>query len=216
MADAKKSKTQVKKRKIDSADQMLSQELPTTPPDHFIDTSKAVWNYSLLTEADVQNFASGTHYTLYKKFGSHSIQVNGQWGMYFCVWAPNATSVSVMGHFNQWNLKEFELFPRWDKSGIWEGFIPGFKLGDAYKYHIIGYEGSILDKGDPFANFWEKRPYTASITWDMYYEWKDEEWMKKRIKHNSLHAPWSVYEVHLASWLRPEKYNEESYFSYDE
>ncbi len=52
----------------------------------------------------------------------------------------------------------------------------------------------------PLHNFWEKRPHTASITWDMYYEWKDEEWMKKRKKHNSLDAPWSVYEVHLASW----------------
>ncbi len=183
---------------------------------NFVDTSKPVWNYSILTDEDVTNYQNGTNYQLYKKFGAHSIQVNDVWGMYFCVWAPNATSVSVKGNFNDWKNGEYELNPRWDNSGIWEGFIPGFKLGEAYKYHIIGYEKIKIDKGDPFANFWEKRPQTASITWDMYYEWKDGEWMKKRKKHNSLDAPWSVYEVHLASWQRPNKYDEETYNNYDE
>jgi 1,4-alpha-glucan branching enzyme len=181
---------------------------------NFVDTSKPVWNYSMLTDSDVSNFQQGTNYILYKKFGSHSIQVNEVWGMYFCVWAPNGTSVSVMGNFNDWKKQEYELYPRWDKSGIWEGFIPGFKQGEAYKYHIVGYHGRETDKGDPFANFWEKRPDTATITWDMYYDWKDEEWMKNRKKHNSLDAPWSVYEVHLASWQRPNKHDEESYNSY--
>jgi 1,4-alpha-glucan branching enzyme len=182
----------------------------------FVDTSKSVWNYSLLTDEDVVNYQNGTNYQLYKKFGSHAIQVNGEWGMCFCVWAPNATSVSVKGNFNDWRNHEYELYPRWDKSGIWEGFIPGFKLGEAYKYYIVGYEGRKMDKGDPFANFWEKRPLTASITWDSYYEWNDEDWMKKRKKINSLDAPWSVYEVHLTSWMRPDKNDEESYNSYDE
>ena len=183
---------------------------------NFIDTTKPVWNYSLLTDEDVANYQNGSNYQLYKKFGSHSRKVNDVWGMYFCVWAPNATSVSVKGNFNDWKNNEYELNPRWDKSGIWEGFIPHFKLGEAYKYHIIGYSKQKIDKGDPFANFWEKRPQTASITWDMYYDWKDEQWMKKRIKHNSLDAPWSVYEVHLASWQRPDKNDEETYNSYDE
>jgi hypothetical protein len=147
--------------------------------DHFVETSGPVWNYSLLTDEDVRNFQQGTHYRLYQKFGSHSIQVNEIWGMYFCVWAPNATSVSVVGNFNDWKKNQYELNPRWDNSGIWEGFIPHVKLGESYKYHIIGYAKRKIDKGDPFANFWEKRPLTASITWDMYYEWKDEDWMKK-------------------------------------
>ena len=182
----------------------------------FVDTTKSVWNYSLLTPEDVTNYQNGTNYQLYKKFGSHSIQVNGTWGMYFCVWAPNASAVSVKGNFNDWKNHEYELYPRWDKSGIWEGFIPGFKLGEAYKYHIIGYAKRALDKGDPFANFWEKRPQTASITWDMYYEWKDAAWMKNRKKKNALDAPWSVYELHLASWQRPVKDDEEAYNSYDQ
>ncbi len=183
---------------------------------NFIDTTKLVWNYSLLTEEDVTNYQNGANYQLYKKFGAHSIQVNDRWGMYFCVWAPNATAVSVKGNFNDWKNNQYELNPRWDKSGIWEGFIPGFKLGEAYKYHIIGFGNSKIDKGDPFANFWEKRPQTASITWDMYYEWKDSAWMKKRKERNSLDAPWSVYEVHLASWQRPDKNDEESYNTYDQ
>ena len=76
---------------------------------HFVDSDKPVWNYSLFNEEDITNYQNGTHYTLYKKFGSHSIQVNDIWGMYFCVWAPNATSVSVMGNFNDW--KEHEYVP---------------------------------------------------------------------------------------------------------
>ena len=181
---------------------------------HFVDTSKPVWNYSLLTDDDVTNYQNGTHYSLYEKFGSHSIQVNDIWGMYFCVWAPNATSVSVTGNFNHWKEHEYELNPRWDKSGIWEGFIPHFKLGEAYKYYIVGFGGREIDKGDPFANFWERRPDTASITWDMYYKWNDEKWMKERKKKNSLDAPWAVYEVHLASWQRPDKNDEETYNTY--
>lgn len=183
---------------------------------HFIDTTQPVWNYSLLSDEDVMNFQQGTHYRLYHLMGPHAIEVNQTAGMYFCVWAPNATSVSVMGDFNQWKPREFELHPRWDKSGIWEGFIPHFKFGEAYKYHIIGYAKRKLDKGDPFAPYWEKRPKTASITWDLNYDWQDQAWMKQRKKHNALTAPWSVYEVHLASWQRPVKNDEESYNSYDQ
>ena len=143
--------------------------------ENFVDASGPVWNYSMLSDEDVSNYQAGTHYTLYKKFGSHSIQVNDVWGMYFCVWAPNAKSVSVKGNFNDWTNHTHELYPRWDKSGIWEGFIPRFTLGEVYKYHIVGYKNRAVDKGDPLANFWEKRPRTASITWDLYYEWKDKE-----------------------------------------
>ena len=181
----------------------------------FIDTTKPVWNYSLLTEEDVQNYQQGTNYRLYEKMGSHAVKVLDTWGVYFCVWAPNARKLSVVGNFNDWKADEFPLYPRWDKSGIWEGFIPGFKLGEVYKYNMVGYAGRRLDKGDPFANFWERRPQTASITWDLQYEWNDQAWMKKRKKNNSLDAPWSVYELHLASWQRPDKNNEESYNSYD-
>ncbi|RYF86649.1 MAG: 1,4-alpha-glucan branching protein GlgB, partial [Chitinophagaceae bacterium] len=181
---------------------------------HFVDTQKPVWNYSLFTDVDVKNFQNGTHYSLYKLFGNKQLSVLDTAGTYFAVWAPNATYVSVTGHFNEWDKASHPLSVRADNSGIWEGFIPNLKKGEAYKYHIIGYKGLELFKGDPFAHYWELRPSTASITWDTNYEWKDEEWMQKRKQHNALNAPWNVYEMHLASWMRPDRTNEESYNSY--
>ncbi|MFN2458174.1 MAG: 1,4-alpha-glucan branching protein GlgB [Chitinophagaceae bacterium] len=196
----------------------IKQLSPTTTERYedrnFIDTSKPVWNYSILYDDDIETFKNGTHYTLYRKFGSTPLNVLGQEGYYFCVWAPNATLVTAIGNFNEWNKESHPLHPRWDKSGIWEGFIPGIVKGDVYKYHITGYQNRITEKGDPFAHYWEVRPNTASRTWQFNYGWKDTEWMKKRKKCNALNAPWSVYEVHLASWMRPDKNNEESYNTY--
>ena len=183
---------------------------------HFVDSTKPVWNYSLFNEEDITNYQNGSHYSLYNKFGSHAVQVLNTDGFYFSVWAPNAAAVSVIGNFNNWDKNAHPLFVRLDSSGIWEGFIPNIPKGTEYKYHIIGFQGVSLDKGDPYANYWEQRPNTASKTWELRDEWKDEEWMKKRKKNNSLKAPWSIYEVHLASWMRPDKNDEETYNSYKE
>ncbi len=181
---------------------------------HFVDINQPVWNYSLFSDEDVRNFQNGTHYSLYKLMGNKQITVNDTPGSYFAVWAPNATFLSVTGDFNHWNKESHPLKVRSDNSGIWEGFIPNIGAGEAYKYHLHGFKGICLDKGDPYANFWETRPKTASITWQTDYEWQDAEWMKHRKKHNSLNAPYSVYEVHLASWMRPDKNNEERYNTY--
>lgn len=183
---------------------------------HFVDSTKPVWNYSLFTEEDIRNFQQGTHYRLYQLFGAHPQKVLHTKGYYFAVWAPNASYVSVIGNFNNWDPDAHPLFVRLDHSGIWEGFIPNLPQGEVYKYHIHGFQGRKLDKGDPFANYWEKRPYTASITWQLSHEWQDAKWMRNRAAHNSLQAPWSVYEVHLGSWMRPDKNNEELYNSYDQ
>ena len=183
---------------------------------HFVDSTKPVWNYSLFNEEDITNYQNGSHYSLYNKFGSHAVQVLHTKGFYFSVWAPNATAVSVIGHFNNWDKNAHPLFVRLDSSGIWEGFIPNISKGTEYKYHIIGFQGVNLDKGDPYANYWEQRPNTASKAWELRDEWKDEEWMAKRKKNNSLKSPWSIYEVHLASWMRPDKNDEERYNSYKE
>jgi 1,4-alpha-glucan branching enzyme len=181
---------------------------------YFVDSAKAVWNYSLFTDEDIRNYQNGTLYNAYTKFGSHRIKVLDTEGFYFAVWAPNATALSVVGDFNAWNPVANNLLVREDSSGIWEGFIPHLQKGEAYKYHITGYKGVQIDKGDPFANYWEVRPNTASIAWHTNNKWKDGEWMTKRKKHNSLKAPWSVYEVNLASWMRPVKNDEESLNSY--
>ena len=183
---------------------------------HFVDTTKPVWNYSLLDDENVKNFQQGTNYSMYKFLGNKQIQVLETEGTYFAVWAPNATFVSVIGQFNEWNNTTHQLEVRKDGSGIWEGFIPNLSKGEVYKYHIHGFKGLQLDKGDPYAHFWENRPKTASTTWQIDYDWKDKSWMKKRKKYNSIDAPFSVYEVHLASWMRPDKNEEETYNTYQQ
>ena len=183
---------------------------------HFVDTEQPVWNYSLFSDEDVKNFQKGTHYSLYRLFGNKQLNVLNTAGTYFAVWAPNASFVAVVGYFNDWNKESHPLKVRQDNSGIWEGFIPNLQEGEAYKYHIHGYKGIKLDKGDPFAHFWEKRPFTASITRQTNYTWKDAEWMATRKKHNAITSPCSVYEVHLASWMRPDKNDEETYNTYEQ
>lgn len=182
---------------------------------HFVDSARPVWNYSVFSEEDIRNFQNGTMYNAYEYFGSRSMDVLERAGYYFSVWAPNATYVSVVGGFNDWDPHAHPLYVRLDKSGIWEGFIPGISKGELYKYHIHGHEGIVTEKGDPYGNYWELRPATATITWNLKYKWDDKSWMKTRKKHNSLKSPWSVYEVHLASWMRPDRHNEEIYNTYD-
>ena len=181
---------------------------------HFVNTSGTVWNYSIFTEDAIANFQAGTLYNAYNYFGNKQIVVLSQPGTYFAVWAPNATKVSIVGNFNDWQEGKHELFVRLDNSGIWEGFIPSISRGEIYKYSITGFEGKVLQKGDPYAHYWERKPLTASITWNFEYGWNDLGWMETREKYNSLSAPYAVYEVHLASWMRPDPSDEESYFSY--
>lgn len=182
--------------------------------ENFVDASKPVWNYSLFDEEQIRNFQNGTNYNLYKFFGSHPLTVLNKEGYYFAVWAPNATYVSVVGDFNNWNTESHPLFVRLDHSGIWEGFIPSIKQFETYKYYIVGFQGAKMFKGDPFARHWELRPKTASKTKKIQYNWNDETWMHKRKKYNSLDAPWSIYEVHLGSWMKPNPYDKDSFNSY--
>jgi 1,4-alpha-glucan branching enzyme len=165
-------------------------------------TNATVLPYSLLTDFDVSLFAAGKHYKLYEKFGSHALIKDGKEGVYFAVWAPGAASVTVMGSFNGWNPYIHPLFVRWDHSGIWEGFIPGAKTGDLYKYRIETAQGALLDKCDPFALQQELPPRTASVIGTTWYEWKDSQWMQNRHQYNGLNQPMSVYEMHLGSWIR--------------
>ena len=161
-----------------------------------------VISHSFLTDFDINLFRSGKHFKLYEKLGSHVTEVDGQWGTLFAVWAPDAEMVSVIGNFNDWQKETHLLHPRWDSSGIWEGFIPSVGKGELYKYCIKTKTGQFLEKGDPFAFFWEIPPSTSSITWELDYEWKDEEWLKKRRKKAGKPQPYSVYEVHIGSWKK--------------
>jgi 1,4-alpha-glucan branching enzyme len=159
--------------------------------------------YSLFTDFDIDLFKAGKHFRLYEKLGAHLIEVDGVKGVYFAVWAPSARSVSVVGDFNYWIQGDHMLQVRWDSSGIWEGFIPGLEKGTPYKYKIqSNNNGIITEKADPFALYCEHPPHTASVIWNLDYNWKDKEWMKTRKGHNDLDKPYSVYEVHLGSWKR--------------
>ncbi|HQA04379.1 MAG TPA: 1,4-alpha-glucan branching protein GlgB [Thermodesulfovibrio thiophilus] len=167
-----------------------------------------IYNFSLFTDFDIYLFKEGNYFNAYEKLGSHIIDLNGTIGTYFAVWAPNAKQVSVMGDFNNWNKESHPLTARWDNSGIWEGFIPGIEKGTKYKYYIVSRYGYLLEKGDPYAFFWETPPATASFVWDLEYKWNDEAWMKNRAKNNNLNSPISIYEMHLGSWKRvPEEGN---------
>ncbi len=174
-----------------------------------------VINYSLFTEFDVNLFKSGKHFKLYEKFGSHPLNVEGVAGTYFAVWAPSAKSVSVIGDFNFWNDSQHKLNVRWDESGIWEGFIPEAVLGMRYKYKIKSHNNVETEKSDPYAFFCEHPPNTASIIYDSSsYQWKDKGWMSYRKDKNSLDKPYSVYEIHLGSWMRNMK--EDKFLTYKE
>ncbi|TCP22878.1 1,4-alpha-glucan branching enzyme [Tenacibaculum skagerrakense] len=167
--------------------------------------------HSFFTDFDIDLFKGGKHYRLYNKLGSHITTLNGEEGTYFAVWAPSAKAVSVVGDFNFWNEEEHQLNVRWDGSGIWEGFIPNVGKGNLYKYKIHSHNnGIVTEKADPFARRCEHPPKTASVVWDDPFIWGDGSWMKKRHQHNAINAPYSVYEVHLASWKRKFKDNNRS------
>lgn len=157
---------------------------------------------TLLSDFDLHLFNEGRHYRLYEKLGAHPVKVAGVSGTYFAVWAPNANYVAVIGDFNGWNTAAHPLHPR-AQSGIWEGFIPGVGRGAVYKFHIGSHNrGYRVDKVDPFGLCSLPPPETGSVIWDLDYEWADRDWMAKRPQNNGLHAPMTIYEVHLGSWKR--------------
>ena len=162
----------------------------------------------ILTDQDLYLFNEGSHYRIYDRMGAHLATSNGQAGAVFSVWAPNARSVSVVGGFNGWDPRTNRLEPR-SSSGVWEGFVPGAQHGAYYKFHIeSNRHGYRVDKADPIAFWNEKPPRTASVIWDLKYEWHDGDWMQKRSERNSLRAAHAIYEVHLGSWMRvPEEHN---------
>jgi 1,4-alpha-glucan branching enzyme len=163
---------------------------------------------SLLSQQDLYLFNEGSHLRLYDHLGSHPREVDGVAGTNFAVWAPGAEKVFVIGDFNHWSPRSHPLSPR-ERSGIWEGFIPGIGKGAHYKYHVVSrYHGYRVDKADPFAFCHEVPPRTASIVWDLEYAWQDQEWLAHRRERNGLRGPMAIYEVHLGSWMRvPEEGN---------
>ena len=158
----------------------------------------AMTQKSILSDQDIYLFNEGTHYRLYEKLGSHVLPD----GVHFAVWAPDATTVSVIGDFNDWDLTKNPLKPR-AESGIWEGDVAEAIEGSLYKYAITSrFDDYKVEKCDPFGFFAEESPRTASVVCTLSHEWSDANWMKKRGDANRLSAPISIYEMHLGSWMR--------------
>jgi len=164
----------------------------------------------LLTERDIYHFREGSHFRAYEKLGAHPHRGAGApaRGTHFAVWAPNASAVSVVGDFNGWQRGAAPLAPRPDSSGIWEGAVATAQPGALYKYHVQSRLGSAADKADPYAFRTEVPPRTASVVWELDYDWQDAAWQSQRRQVNSLEAPCSIYELHAGSWRRvPEEGN---------
>ncbi len=151
-----------------------------------------------LTDFDLHLFQEGTHVRVQEKLGAH--RANN--GTHFAVWAPNAQRVFVLGEFDDWNTGAHPLSQR-GVSGVWEGFVPGAQSGARYKYRVVSRDQSHDEqKPDPFAFAQEPIPGGASVVCDLDFDWSDEAWMAARAERQGLRAPVSIYEVHLASWMR--------------
>ena len=153
---------------------------------------------SPITDDDLHWFAEGTHAHLHRVLGAHAAGDDGCW---FAVWAPNARAVHVVGDFCDWDADlAVELRPR-ASSGIWEGGVATARTSHRYKYKIHGGDGRWVDKADPFAAAAEEPPATASVIATPAHDWRDDEWMRSRRARGDRHAPVSLYEVHLGSWM---------------
>ena len=155
------------------------------------------------TELDRYLFGQATHYDIYRKLGAHFAEVKGVKGVYFDLWAPNAERVFLIGSFNGWNETANEMTRlKPETMGIYELFIPGLQEGELYKYLIETKDGKRLYKADPYANYAELRPGTASAIADIeHFKWTDSKWMENRKKEEDVYAqPMAIYEVHPGSW----------------
>ena len=178
--------------------------------------NKMTYTHSSLSNDDIFLFNEGTHFQLYRHLGAHPVTRDQEIGVHFAVWAPNAEAVSVIGDFNSWQPGSHPLQQIHSGSGIWEGMIPGLETGEKYKYHLQSrYQQYAVDKQDPYGFYGEIPPLTASVVWNLDYQWQDESWMKQRLQKNQLDQPFSVYEVHLGSWRRKTE-PENAFLSYRE
>ena len=171
-----------------------------------------------ITEFDQYLFGQGTHYDLYNKLGAHPMTVDGEEGVYFAVWAPNAAAVSIVGDFNEWDENATPM-ERLEPLGIYQIFLTGIKVGDIYKYCVTAQDGKKTLKADPYGFQAELRPDNASVVADISdFKWHDSRWMKKREKFDDKKNPMFVYEVHPGSWKKHEQTeeDEDGFYNYRE
>ena len=178
-------------------------------------TKKRVQPYEI-GELDQYLFGQGNHYEIYQKMGAHKVTCNGEEGVYFAVWAPHARRAAVIGDFNDWDF-EANYMERQEPLGIYTCFVPGVKEGELYKFCIETEQGKRIFKADPFANYAELRPGTASRVTDIsHLKWTDNAWMKSRQTWDHKESPMSIYEVHMGSWMRHPGREDEGFYTYRE
>ncbi len=211
MADNKKSSTKaaVKTAEKKSADKKVSEKKVTVNVDELPEKL-------FITDADQFVFAQGSHYEIYKKLGAHPCKKDGKQGTYFAVWAPNAQRVSLVGNFNNWDTNATPMIKR-DNGGIYEVFIEGLGEGELYKYFIVTPSGDGIYKADPYANYAELRPGTASVVYDIKkLKWTDSKWLEERKKKNLFSEPIAIYECHIGSWMKHPDGTEDGFYTYRE
>ena len=158
------------------------------------------FRHEWMGELDRLLFAEGNHHHIWRRMGAHATEHNGIAGVQFCLWAPNARSVSLLGDFNSWDGRHHPMQSR--VGGSWELFIPGLKPGQIYKYEVRSPDGHCYQKADPYGFRHEIRPQTGSVVAELdTYSWADATWMAERDSANPLDQPISVYEMHLGSWM---------------
>jgi len=169
-----------------------------------------------VSEDDQYLFGQGTHYDIYKKLGAHLSCEDGVEGTFFGVWAPNAVTVHVVGSFNDWKEDAHEM-KKVGPIGIWTLFIPGVEEGTMYKFLITAQDGRKLYKADPFANYAQMRPDTASIVTDLSgFAWKDKRWMNQRDTKDFDKKPMAIYECHVGSFMKHPDGTEDGFYNYRE
>ena len=169
-----------------------------------------------ISDADQYVFGQGTHYDIYKKLGAHFCKKGKKDGVFFAVWAPNAREVYVIGEFNDWNESASPM-ERLGEGGIFATFVEDVKEGQMYKYLLVLPDGRRLYKADPYANYAEMRPGTASKVYDLnHFKWSDKKWLADRDKKDMNKEPMSVYECHIGSWMKHPDGTEDGFYNYRE
>jgi 1,4-alpha-glucan branching enzyme len=156
----------------------------------------------LLSDFDIFLIGASRHHTISQCLGAHVVTIDNVLGVRFAVWAPNASSVSVVGDFNTWDGRRHPMRLRFG-AGVWELFVPGLLPGCIYKYEIRAAWGETLPlKADPFAWQGEMAPATGSIVANPAdVQWTDQEWMARRPERHRDDQAMSIYEVHAGSWM---------------
>lgn len=149
---------------------------------------------------ELATFYNGSHCRADKFFGCHYIP---EMDMYrFIVWAPHASTVSIVGDFNSWDTSANIM----ERDGdVFVGYLPAMENGTIYKYAVTDSCNFTTLRADPFAFHSETGPATGSRIWNLErFSWNDGAYRSSMRKKDITRSAVSIYEVHIGSWKRDE------------